>query len=278
MLGVALSHNPLMALSSAASAGSAIVSVDQLSEEMQGQGLTILGMVSTVTERARRDGQRFLIVSMDMLGGQLEVIIWPESLQRTEEVWQPGRTVRVAGKVRLRGDQVELVCEDAEEYAQDQPSTLTVPASQPPRVNGNGNGHSRANGNGYSNGNGNGQSSRSNGNGHSNGYGSGNGNHAATAPPANGNGGSNRLVRLIVTEDEEKHDANTLREVIGVMLEYPGRDRVNLEIRTAGRRVLLDMPVVSTGYCDDLRERVEDILGPDTVSRKPRNVLGRGTL
>ncbi len=264
LLGVALSHNPLMALSGAASAGSAIVSVDQLSEEMQGQALTVLGIVSTVTERARRDGQRFLIVAMDMLGGQLEVIVWPESLQRTEDVWQPARTVRVAGKVRLRGDQVELVCDDAEEYAHDQPSTLTVPASQPSRANGNGNGHARNSGNGNYNGNGNGQAGKSSGNGHSNG--NGNGNHAATAPAANGNGGSNRLVRLIVTEDDQKHDANTLREVIGVMLEYPGRDRVNLEIRTAGRRVLLDMPVVSTGYCDDLRERVEDILGPDTVT------------
>jgi hypothetical protein len=82
------------------------------------------------------------------------------------------------------------------------------------------------------------------------------------------------MVRLIVTEDDQKHDANTLREVIGVMLEYPGRDRVNLEIRSAGRRVLLDMPVVSTGYCEDLRDRVEDILGPDTVAVSQEMHLG----
>ena len=39
------------------------------------------------------------------------------------------------------------------------------------------------------------------------------------------------------------------------MLEYPGRDRVNLEVRSSGRRILMELPVVSTGYCDDLRER-----------------------
>ena len=257
LLGVALSHNPLLALSSAAGNGNAVVAVDQLSEEMQGQPVTALGIVSTTTERARRDGQRFLIVTMDMLGGQLEVIVWPESLQRTEDVWQPGRTVRVAGKVRLRGDQVELVCDDAEEYAQDKPSNLAAAPAQPARANGNGNGYARANGNGNGNGNG---KTNGNGNGHSNGNGNGysNGNvqhSAAAAPEAYEGNGSNRLVRLIVTEDEQKHDANTLREVIGVMLEYPGRDRVNLEIRTDGRRVLMEMPVVSTGYCDDLRDR-----------------------
>ena len=251
LLGVALSHNPLMALSTASNAGNAIVSVDQLGEEMQGQAVSTLGIVSTVTERARRDGQRFLIVSMDMLGGQLEVIVWPESLQRTETVWRPGRTVRVAGKVRLRGDQVELVCDDAEEFAQDRPSGLAEPAPKPARVNGNANGHARSNGNGNSK-------------------------HNPVAPPAEpyGGNGSNRLVRLIVTEDEQRHDANTLREVISVMLEYPGRDRVNLEVRTSGRRVLMEMPVVSTGYCDDLRDRVEDILGPDTVAVSQEMPLG----
>ena len=65
-----------------------------------------------------------------------------------------------------------------------------------------------------------------------------------------------------------------LREVIGVILEYPGRDRVNLEIRTAGRRVIMDMPVVSTGYCDPLRERLEELLGADTVTVSHEMSLG----
>ena len=276
LLGVALSHNPLMALSSSPEADGAIMAVDQISEEMQGQAVTALGIVSTVNERARRDGQRFLIVTMEMLGGQVEVIIWPESLQRTEGVWQPGRTVRLTGKVRLRGDQAELVCDDAEEFAQDRPSTLAAPSQQParPNGNGNGNGNGQAKTNGYANGNGNG-----NGNGHArpNGHApaNGNGNGHSQAVAAAESYGSNRLVRLVVTEDEHRrHDANTLREVIGVMLEYPGRDRVNLEIRTEGRRVLMEMPVVSTGYCEDLRLRVEDILGPDTISVSHEMPLG----
>ena len=65
-----------------------------------------------------------------------------------------------------------------------------------------------------------------------------------------------------------------LREVIGVILEYPGRDKVNLEIRTAGKRVLMELPVVSTGYCDPLRERLEDLLGPDTVAVTHEMPLG----
>ena len=279
LLGVALSHNPLMALTGAGAGGS-VVSLDQLSEEMQGQQVNVLGIVNTVTERARRDGQRFIIVGLELLGGLVEVTVWPEALQRTEEIWQAGRTVRVVGRVRLRGEQLEISCDEAEEFEPDRPSTLPANGGggQPAaRANGNGNGH-------YRNGNGNGRNGAPHangvGNGHANGNGGSNGNGNGHSP----SGGtadaapfasSNRLVQLAVTEsDDPQNDAMLLREVIGVILEYPGRDKVNLEIRTPGKRVLLELPVVSTGYCDPLRERLEDLLGPDTVAVTQEMPLG----
>ncbi len=76
-----------------------------------------------------------------------------------------------------------------------------------------------------------------------------------------------KVVRLAVTESEDpSHDAHLLREVIGVLLEYPGRDRVNLDIRTNEKLVRMDLPVVSTGYCEGLHSRLEELLGTDTVT------------
>ena len=76
-----------------------------------------------------------------------------------------------------------------------------------------------------------------------------------------------KVVCLSVTEtDDPSHDAHLLREVIGVLLEYPGRDRVNLDIRTGEKRVRMDLPMVNTGYCDGLHTRLEELLGPDTVA------------
>ena len=69
----------------------------------------------------------------------------------------------------------------------------------------------------------------------------------------------------ITESDDPVEDAHLLREVISLLLEYPGKDRVNLEIHTGGRRVLMDLPVVSTGYCEDLRLRLEGLLGTDSV-------------
>ncbi len=76
-----------------------------------------------------------------------------------------------------------------------------------------------------------------------------------------------KVVRVTVTGSEDpSHDAHLLREMIGVLLEFPGRDRVNLEIRTGERVVRMDLPVVSTGYCEELHSRLEELLGTDTVA------------
>ena len=285
LVGVALSYNPLMSLSAVSAgggSGDAVTSIDQLSEELQGQSVTLLGIVSTITERSTKEGKRFFIVELDLLGGPLEVMVWPDTLTRTAEVWQEGRMVRVAGKIRLRGDQMSLACDDAEEYDAATPSQLAAPASNG-RRNGQ-NTHADGNAGG---GNGRGYQGNRNGVGGISEAGQAAPSNAGQAAPSSGgatppgsNGGytppgSNRVVYLGVTEsDDPAQDALLLREVIGVLLEYPGRDRVNLEIRTAGKRVLMDLPVVSTGYCPPLHERLEDLLGPDTVTVRQEMPLG----
>jgi len=78
------------------------------------------------------------------------------------------------------------------------------------------------------------------------------------------------IVRSVVMAIEESdnaiEDAHLLREVIQVLLEYPGKDRVNLQIHTSTRKVLMELPVVSIGYCSELKLRLEEMLGIDSVA------------
>ncbi len=246
LLGLALSHNPLRTLG-AMDTGGAYNSLDQLDEEMSGQSVNLLGYISSVTERSTREGKRFFIVNLEVLGGFLEVMVWPDTLQRTAEVWQDGRLVLVTGRLRLRGDQLSLACDGAVVYDPENP-----PAAPPPAKAYDG----------YKNGNGNGRKTvdpeirekKAQ-------MTTGDNNRAE--PPAE----PQKVVRLAVTEsDDPNHDAHLLREVIGVLLEYPGRDRVNLDIRTGEKRVRMDLPVVSTGYCEAMHTRLEELLGPNTVA------------
>ena len=277
LLGMALSHNPLSLLAEIDS-GDALKSLDQLDAEMSGQSINMLGYISTVTERTTREGKRFLIVNLEVLGGFLEVMVWPDILQRTAEIWQAGRLVLVTGRLRLRGDQMSLACDGALEYDPENPPPIPTlaKAGEGSRNGGYRNGGYQ-NGNGH-NGNGNGYQSKNDGR---KAYNSGindkkaqmttgNRTPADSQPPA-----PQKVVCLTLTEtDDSSHDAHLLREAIGVLLEFPGRDRVNLDIRTAGKRVLMDLPVVSTGYCEGLHNRLEELLGPDTVAVQQELGLG----
>ena len=145
LLGVNLSHNPVMALASL-DTGDAINSVDQIGSDLQGSQIRVVGYVSGKSERSTREGKTFLIVNLELLGGQLEVLVWPETLQRTAEVWREGRLTVISGKIRERGDQTSLVCDDAEEYGSDGPPKPAAPeAVHAPVANSNANG----NGNSY---------------------------------------------------------------------------------------------------------------------------------
>ena len=268
-LGVALSYNPLRALA-AINPGDAYISVDQLSEDMLSSAVTLLGHISAVSERYTRDNRKFLRVDLALLGGQVETMVWPDSLEKTAHVWQPGQVARVTGRLQIRGDDFSIACYEAQEYQlPDQPATATAapdaaapPAPPPSRANGrNGNGNS----------NGNGRAAASNGT-----YNSGRPAQQTPAPApsansngyVNGNGNGNGrdggvLIKMSETDDVDE-DRYRLRQAIRVMLEYTGDDKVYLELHLKeGRRVLMEIPTVSTGSCDELQQRLRELLGED---------------
>ena len=245
LLGVSLSYNPLMALA-ASDVGDAINSADQLDEDMQGLTYTLVGHVAAVTERYTREQKKFLVVTFDLLGGQVEVLVWPDVLERTASMWGNGKLLRATGKLRLRGDGYSLACDQVWPFEPVAPPAGEVSgAASPPvvkeskapapaqanaqtaggNVSNGGNGGNGFNG-GYrhqpassyrtrSNGNG-----RGNGNGSGTGYGSGaEGGATTTVSVAN-----TRTVFVGITESEDPvEDAHVLREVISLLAGVPGQ-------------------------------------------------------
>ena len=226
-----------------------------------------LGCVSSVTERYTREQKKFLVVAMELLGGSLEVVVWPNVLERTEDNWAPGAILRVDGRLQLRNDQLTLVCDEVHQYQKD--------GMPPPSVNGNGKPHSNgsngvadamSNGASYNGAASNGHGKGAAANGHKNGTAA-----ERVAPPqpaaqTASNGAGHRTVSLVVKESNNAtEDAHLLREVIGVLLEYSGHDRVNLDINTGAGRVIMDLPVVNTSYCEELDHRLTALLGAESV-------------
>ncbi len=254
-LGVALSYNPLRALA-AVNPGDAYISVDQLSEDMLSSTVTLLGHISGVSERYTRDNRKFLRVDLALLGGQVETMVWPDSLDNTAHVWQPGRVARVTGRLQIRGDDFSIACYEAQEYQlPDEPATTDsdLPVAPPPtRSNG------RTGPRGSSNATRNGSRTPA----------------QSPTPTVNGNGNGNGsgqdagvLIKMTET-DKPDEDRYRLRQAIRIMLEYTGDDRIYLELNLKeDRRVLMEIPTISTSFCKELQDRVQkDLLTGESCS------------
>ena len=261
LLGVSLSHNPLFDLA-LLDVGDSINSLDQLDDDLVGLTRSMVGHVSSVSERYTREQKKFVIVNFDLLGGPIEVLAWPDVLERTQQYWEEGKLLKVTGRLRVRDDKFSVSCEQVETFE-------AVPATAKSQIDGTVEGAvPRPNGlHPKKDSAANPTPKKSARDAPTNGRTDDDGDYFAHGDRAGGGGnGHYRTVSLGINEsDDPVEDAHLLREVVQVLLEYPGGDRVNLEIHMKGRRVLMELPVVSVDYCEQLQARLEGLLGGNAV-------------
>ena len=253
LIGVSLSHNPLLELAQL-DVGDAVTSLDQIVEDMDGEPMTLLGQVSSVRERYTKDQKKFITVTLGLLGGAIEALIWPDALERMTENpkdWDDGAIVMASGRLRDRSGQYSLACEEIAEYSAS--GTQKAVVKNPRRSTG----ERRT------------RPIRKTASAKPPGETEKTPEAAAepaqdiiktAAPPVAG-------VVLRITESEDHtRDAGSLREAILALLKHPGMEPVYLEIQTEDGPVMMEMPVVSTQYCPELTQELQQILGPDAVS------------
>jgi DNA polymerase-3 subunit alpha len=115
LLGVYLSEHPFSPFASKAASENTTL-CGQVDAEMEGQTIRVAGMVASVHNLITRDGKPSASVLLEDLDGKLEVMVWPRVYTITKDLWQEGNMLLVEGKVRFRGDRVQLVCEHVHRY------------------------------------------------------------------------------------------------------------------------------------------------------------------
>lgn len=111
LLGVEVSTNPLENIEIARSYG-ALTSIDEIDIDIQKDPIKVFGRINAVNERLTKQNKTFGSVSLDMLGGSLDVLAWPEIFTQTHDTWQTGNLVLISGQLKLRGEDVSLHCSD----------------------------------------------------------------------------------------------------------------------------------------------------------------------
>ena len=284
LLGVSLSARPLDAKHAPADA---ILSKEQLEAEPDNRKVLLVGQVASVRVQTDKQGRRIAFVALEIFdGSRVDVAVWSATYERTSQIWEEGAAIRMSGPVRRRNGELSVHCDEASVYeipagdeddaggaeagpaltsleaatprAQEWPPQPAAPqAPEPPAPEATPPVLSTApkapapipaapakaptpapaaN---------------------------------AATPAVNGHGPTRSRRKLLVnmTETERpQEDTHLLRTVMETLLDYPGTDGVDLLIWSEGKRWRLEMPIVTTGYCDELAARLDEILGRDAIT------------
>ena len=265
LLGMSLSNINILAGLISVTDSEHIVFRSDIQPDMAGKKVSLVGQISSVTRRFTRQNKPFAIVTLGLMDGQIEVFVWEDKLDATEDIWEEGNIVVVGGVVRSREDEISITCYDAGEYAPSADSVAKPPTNavkehgsaysnersyvpQPIARNAESNGSVVVPSNGM---NGTSEPTITKSNGHdktSNGL-------AHSQPQV-----SHRLNLRIRESDNAAEDQMTLDDVKRILLSYEGEEDVTLEIASGGMIYRMEWASIQVSVCDELTDKLSSAL------------------
>jgi DNA polymerase-3 subunit alpha len=135
LLGVYFSENPLSRIESLSHNDAGLL-CGQIDEEMVGEKVATVGRVISVRTGLTRGGRPFVAAVLEDVAGKVAVSCWGETYRQTEKLWDEGNILSVHGRVRAKGDEIELVAEEVHQYQLEQngEGIETEKITPPPKV------------------------------------------------------------------------------------------------------------------------------------------------
>jgi DNA polymerase-3 subunit alpha len=233
MIGVYLSEHPFARYAHKIDT-TTITLIGQISEELSGQEVSLVGMVSSVRELSTKDHRAFCSAILEDLESSIEIMVWPKTYENTREIWQEGNFLRVQGKVKIKDEKLQVTCDAVEIY---NPEALTKNVGEVSAASkiekSNGHGPNGANENGK------------------------NGRVKTTT-----NNTLHKITIVMHETEDEVQDDKYLSELVDLLKEYRGKDEVNLRIVNSERVTNLKLPSVFIDYSPDLAKRLGKYVKP----------------
>ena len=107
-LGLYLSSHPLRGYADRIRDGG-FVQVAELSEDIEGQHIDIIGLVSSVRKITTKANKTMAIIELEDMTGSIEVVFFPNSYEESQEHLEIDNPIRVNAKLEKRNDSLQLV-------------------------------------------------------------------------------------------------------------------------------------------------------------------------
>ena len=114
LLGVYFSQ--MLDLPSHSISGTDVAGCGDIGADIEGKTVTVSGLVTAVRRTYTREGQLFIVATLEDLDGEIEVNVWPRVYSNTWKLWEEGNVLMVKGMVRARGNVAQLNCQEVQYY------------------------------------------------------------------------------------------------------------------------------------------------------------------
>jgi DNA polymerase-3 subunit alpha len=112
LLGLYLSDHPLSEVFDTGVA-MGVTTIIELENRSLGSQVRVIGMLSSVRRLTTKTNRTMAIIEIEDLTGSIELVAFPECYERYADLWREDAILEIVGKVERRGEQLQLVCEEA---------------------------------------------------------------------------------------------------------------------------------------------------------------------
>lgn len=123
LLGIYLSQHPLDGYINSLKRQAAPIS--SITAEMEGQTVTVGGMISEAREITTKNGQKMAFLRLADTNSDIELVLFPKVYQDNADLWQRDKAILVRGQVSSRGakgnnGELKIIAESGAELATDE--------------------------------------------------------------------------------------------------------------------------------------------------------------
>jgi DNA polymerase-3 subunit alpha len=110
-----------------------ITSLDEIDVSMKGQFVQVAGMVTSVRVILTKNEKEMAFVQLEDLRTALEIVVFPNTYAKTQDLWIEDNVLHIKGKVDDRGGSPKILCQSAQEFQGGQ--TSPIMENRPRRLN-----------------------------------------------------------------------------------------------------------------------------------------------
>jgi DNA polymerase-3 subunit alpha len=118
LMGVYFSEHPLAALASKLAEYSSVL-CGEINADMAGEKVVVAGMVTAVRIITTKNNRLFVVATFEDLNGSIEVTVWQDVYQQSQDLWIEGSILVIEGTVKVRDDRVSVNCTRVHKYDPD---------------------------------------------------------------------------------------------------------------------------------------------------------------